>query len=192
MTVFSCIIFLKIWTIASNFKLIPHLNILQNFVQNVWKQKWPPILSCSTKAPVLHYTQLHKVPHTPLHLQPQPEYPYVAAWQLYWMALAQGGSPGLPAGWQGLHWAKQSCSSQSRRPLPTISVSWFHDQLRQSLLRWIPPRSLVLKYYDWRAVRVSLFWSGLGPLCHFKFGIFALYCTIALYYPKRTSPLFTL
>ena len=45
MTAFSCIIFLKNWTIVSNFKFIPYFNILQNFVQNVRKPKWPFILS---------------------------------------------------------------------------------------------------------------------------------------------------
>ena len=30
---------------VSNFKLIPHFNILQSFVQNVRKPKWPFILS---------------------------------------------------------------------------------------------------------------------------------------------------
>ena len=45
MTEFSCIIFLKIWTMVSNFKIIPYFNILQNFVQNVRKPKWPSILS---------------------------------------------------------------------------------------------------------------------------------------------------
>ena len=35
LTAFSCIIFLNIWTMVSNFKFIPYFNILQNFVQNV-------------------------------------------------------------------------------------------------------------------------------------------------------------
>ena len=39
MTVFSGIIFLKIWTIVSNFKLIPYFNILQNFVQNLYENQ---------------------------------------------------------------------------------------------------------------------------------------------------------
>ena len=47
MTEFSCIIFLKILTMVSNFKFILYFNILQNFVQNVKKSKWPSILSCS-------------------------------------------------------------------------------------------------------------------------------------------------
>ena len=46
MTTFSCIIFLKIWTIVSNFKFIPYFNILEHFVRNVRKPKWPSILSC--------------------------------------------------------------------------------------------------------------------------------------------------
>ena len=45
MTAFSCIIFLKIWTMVSNFKLIPYFNTLQKFVQNVRKPKWPSNLS---------------------------------------------------------------------------------------------------------------------------------------------------
>ena len=46
MTAFSCIIYLKNWTMVSNFKFIPYFNILQNFVQNVGKPKWSSILSC--------------------------------------------------------------------------------------------------------------------------------------------------
>ena len=45
MTAFSCIIFLKIWTMVSNFKIIPYFNILQNFVQKYRKPKWSSILS---------------------------------------------------------------------------------------------------------------------------------------------------
>ena len=45
MTVFGCIIFLKNWIMISNFKFIPYSYILQNFVQNVRKPKWPSILS---------------------------------------------------------------------------------------------------------------------------------------------------
>ena len=35
LTAFSCIIFLKIWTIICNFKFIPYFIIFQNFVQNI-------------------------------------------------------------------------------------------------------------------------------------------------------------
>ena len=52
MTAFSCFVFLKIWTMDSNFKFIPYLNILQNFVQNVKKTKWPSILSCLGTSPL--------------------------------------------------------------------------------------------------------------------------------------------
>ena len=41
----SCIIFLKIWAMVSNFKFIPYFIILQNFVENE-RKKWPYILSC--------------------------------------------------------------------------------------------------------------------------------------------------
>ena len=40
---------------VSNFKFIPYLNILQNFVQNVRKPKWPSILSCIDN----HYEEFH-------------------------------------------------------------------------------------------------------------------------------------
>ena len=45
MTAFSCIIFLKIWAMFSNFKFIPYFNIEQNFVENVRKPNWSSILS---------------------------------------------------------------------------------------------------------------------------------------------------
>ena len=38
-TAFSFIIFLKNWTMVSDFKFIPYFNIFQNFVQNVGKPK---------------------------------------------------------------------------------------------------------------------------------------------------------
>ena len=39
LTSFNMIIFLKIYLMISNFQLFPYLNISQNFVQNVQKQK---------------------------------------------------------------------------------------------------------------------------------------------------------
>ena len=69
MTEFSCIIFLNIWTMVSNFKIIPYFNILQNFVQNVRKPKSPSILTCEVKVllSTFHYvplcsTMFHYVP----------------------------------------------------------------------------------------------------------------------------------
>ena len=45
LTTFDLIIILKIWSMVSKFKLTPYLDILQNFIQNIRKPKWPSILS---------------------------------------------------------------------------------------------------------------------------------------------------
>ena len=45
LTSFNVIIFLKILSIISNFKLFQYFNISQNFVQNVQKQKNTFVLS---------------------------------------------------------------------------------------------------------------------------------------------------
>ena len=41
LTSFNMVIFLKVLSMISNFKLFPYFNISQNFVQNVQKQKKP-------------------------------------------------------------------------------------------------------------------------------------------------------
>ena len=46
LTSFNVIIFLKIESMISNFKLFQYFNISQNFVKNVQKQKSTSVLSC--------------------------------------------------------------------------------------------------------------------------------------------------
>ena len=49
---------------VSNFKFIPYVNILQNFAQNVRKQKWPSILSWSVRTLLTSVgTSFTRVPH---------------------------------------------------------------------------------------------------------------------------------
>ena len=59
----NMIIFLKIWSMISNFKLFPNFNISQNFVQNVQKQKntFVPELFASNEPnfPVLNFLPLY-------------------------------------------------------------------------------------------------------------------------------------